>query len=138
MEIKQSIGVLPESAGRLLNEMGLRPYGSDRIKTYSRGMRQRLGLARCLINDPKVLILDEPTLGLDSAGQRDVFEIIEEAARRREATVILTSHLLDEVEEVCDQLVVLDEGRVVGSGRVSDLAPSGSLREVILKLTRHE
>lgn len=167
-EIKQRIGVLPESAGyplstsgleylryfarlyglgrseaaeragRLLNEMGLGPYGSDRIKTYSRGMRQRLGLARCLINDPKVLFLDEPTLGLDPAGQREVLEIVEEAARRREATVILTSHLLDEVEQICDLLVVLDKGRVVGSGRVSDLAPSGSLREVFLRLTGNE
>jgi len=85
-------------------------------------MRQRLGLARALVNDPEVVFLDEPTLGLDPAGQRQVLELVRRIARERGATVVLSTHLLDEVEEVCTRVVILNRGRVVADGTVAEVA----------------
>ncbi len=105
-----------EARGRaadLLAEVGLAGRRSDRIGSFSRGMRQRLGIARALVNDPDVLFLDEPTLGLDPAGQRQILELVGRLAAEREAAVVLTSHLLDEVERTSDRIVILDRGRVV-------------------------
>src|SRR5207344_785133 len=129
-EIRQSVGVLPESSGypshqtggeylrffarlyglsrsqsrsvgaELLAAVGLEERGRSPISTYSRGMRQRLGIARALVNDPAVVFLDEPTLGLDPAGQAQVLTIIRSIAKARDATVVLSTHLLPEVEEV--------------------------------------
>src|SRR5207244_1068566 len=91
--IRQRIGVLPESAREtaktLLAEVGLAERAASPISMYSRGMRQRLGVARALVNRPRVLFLDEPTLGLDPAGQRQILALISEAATERGATVIL-------------------------------------------------
>lgn len=165
--IRERIGVLPESGGyplrktgvaylryfarlygldssraaaraeRLLAEVGLEERGADQIRTYSRGMRQRLGIARALVNEPEVLFLDEPTLGLDPAGQREVLRTISDAARMRDATVILSSHLLDDVEKVCDWLVILNAGRVVAQGTTADLVAAGASRaQVVLSVPR--
>jgi ABC-2 type transport system ATP-binding protein len=151
-EIRQRIGVLPESAGyperqtgaefiryharlfghsragaravahSLLEEVGLAERAHSLIGRYSRGMRQRLGLARALVNDPEVVFLDEPTLGLDPAGQRQVLELVRRIAAERGATVLLSTHLLDEVEDVCTRVVILNRGRVVAEGTVADVA----------------
>ena len=151
-EIRRMIGVLPESggypdlqtgedflryharlhgrsrshataaAGELLAEVGLGDRGGALISTYSRGMRQRLGIARALVNDPAVVFLDEPTLGLDPAGQRDVLEMIRRLNRDRGSTVIISTHLLAEVEAVCSNVIILNRGRVVADGRVADVA----------------
>jgi ABC-2 type transport system ATP-binding protein len=85
-------------------------------------MRQRLGLARALVNDPEVVFLDEPTLGLDPAGQRQVLELVRRIACERGATVLLSTHLLDEVEDVCTRVVILNRGRIVAEGTVTDVA----------------
>jgi len=149
--IRERIGVLPESAGypdqqtglefltyygeffgrpraearergmSLLGEIGLAERASSRIATYSRGMRQRLGIVRALINDPTVIFLDEPTLGLDPAGQRHVLTLIADIARQRNTTVILTTHLLSEVEETCDRVLILNRGRAIAEGTVSEV-----------------
>jgi ABC-2 type transport system ATP-binding protein len=111
-------------AGGLLAEVGLDERGSSRISTYSRGMRQRLGIARALVNDPSVVLLDEPTLGLDPAGQRQVLQMVRDIARGRGATVVLSTHGLSEVEEVCTSVLILDRGRVVVSGTVSEVTRS--------------
>jgi ABC-2 type transport system ATP-binding protein len=150
-EIRRRVGVLPESAGypahqtgrdylryharlfglsrpaaaraaeRLLKEVGLDERASSRISTYSRGMRQRLGIARALVNDPVVVFLDEPTLGLDPAGQHQVLGILREIATGRGATVVLSTHTLPEVEAVCSTVLIMDKGRVITSGTVGEV-----------------
>jgi ABC-2 type transport system ATP-binding protein len=85
-------------------------------------MRQRLGIARALVNDPEVVFLDEPTLGLDPAGQRQVLTLVSRIARDRGATVVLSTHLLAEVEEVCDRVLIIHRGRVVVYGTVAEVA----------------
>lgn len=150
-EVRQRVGVLPESAGypgqqtgaeflryharlfghsrasagstaeALLGSVGLSGRGSTRISTYSRGMRQRLGIARALVNDPEVVFFDEPTLGLDPAGQRQVLALIEGVARDRGATVLLSTHFLGEVEDACARVVILNRGRVVAEGTVAEV-----------------
>jgi ABC-2 type transport system ATP-binding protein len=85
-------------------------------------MRQRLGIARALVNDPKVVFLDEPTLGLDPAGQRQVLALVRGLARDRGATVLLSTHLLAEVEELCTRVLILNRGRVAVEGTVAEVA----------------
>jgi ABC-2 type transport system ATP-binding protein len=87
-------------------------------------MRQRLGIARALVNDPVVVFLDEPTLGLDPAGQRQVLDIVREIATGRGATVVLSTHTLPEVEAVCTSVLILDRGGVVVSGTVGEVTRS--------------
>jgi ABC-2 type transport system ATP-binding protein len=84
-------------------------------------MRQRLGVARALVNDPQVVFLDEPTLGLDPAGQRQLLDLVARVARERGATVVLSTHVLAEVEETCDAVVILHRGRVVAAGTVAEV-----------------
>lgn len=105
----------------LLDEVGLGRRTKSLIGTYSHGMRQRLGIARALVNDPAVVFLDEPTLGLDPRGQQELRELVRKIARERNAGVILCSHLLPEVEQVCDEVVILSAGEVVASGHVADV-----------------
>lgn len=105
----------------LLDEVGLGRRTKSLIGTYSHGMRQRLGIARALANDPAVVFLDEPTLGLDPRGQQELRELVRKIARERQAGVILCSHLLPEVEQVCDEVVILSAGEVVASGHVADV-----------------
>jgi ABC-2 type transport system ATP-binding protein len=90
------------------------------VRTYSLGMHQRLGLARALLNQPTVLVLDEPTIGLDPQEMRSVRALLRSVAGEG-VTVLLSSHLLAEVEEVCSHVVVMDRGRLVASGTVAEL-----------------
>jgi ABC-2 type transport system ATP-binding protein len=110
------------TAQRLLGEVGLRERGASPIRTMSRGMRQRLGIARALVNNPDVVFLDEPTLGLDPAGQRQVLQLVTTIARERGVTVVLSTHLLAEVEQVCDRVLILNHGRLVSDGTVAEVA----------------
>ncbi len=105
----------------LLDKVGLRGRGEDKVGTYSLGMRQRLGLASALLGDPKLLMLDEPTNGLDPAGMQEVRGLIRQLSEEQHKTVFLSSHLLHEVEQVCDRVLILDKGRVITQGDVSDL-----------------
>jgi ABC-2 type transport system ATP-binding protein len=128
------------TAGALLDEVDLADRGRSAISSYSRGMRQRLGIARALVNDPRVVILDEPTLGLDPAGQDQLLDLISRVARERGATVVLSTHQLDEVERVCDRVVILHHGRVVAEGTVAQVtadaaADDGRLRTAFLSVT---
>ena len=92
------------------------------IATYSRGMRQRLGIARALVNEPQVVFLDEPTLGLDPAGQREVLALVRRLALDSGVTVLLSTHLLGEVEETCTRVLILNRGRIVAEGTVAEVA----------------
>jgi ABC-2 type transport system ATP-binding protein len=94
-----------------------------RVKTYSQGMRQRLGLARVLLGRPEVLVLDEPTNGLDPGEMREVRQLVRNVAEAG-ATVLFSSHILAEVEQICTHAVVMDKGRLVAAGSVSDLIGS--------------
>lgn len=111
--------------GRALDVAALGGALDRKVGTYSRGMQQRLGLAQALLNRPKLLILDEPTAGLDPQETHRVREIVREA-RDGGSTVILSSHVLSEVEQVCSHVAVLDRGLLVASGAVSDLTGAGS------------
>jgi ABC-2 type transport system ATP-binding protein len=113
-------GRIPES----LQRVGLAQRADDRVKDYSLGMRQRLGIARCLIADPALLILDEPMNGLDPAGILEMRHLIRDFVDEGR-TVFLSSHLLDEVEKTCDQVAIIDQGRVVVQGAVADIAATG-------------
>ena len=107
-----------------LERVGLGARGDDRVKTYSLGMRQRLGVARCLLSDPELLILDEPMNGLDPAGILEFRHLIRELVAEGR-TVLLSSHLLDEVEKTCDVAAIVDEGRVVAQGPIHELVGGG-------------
>ncbi len=111
-------------ANSLLAEVGLGERAGSRVSSYSRGMRQRLGIARALVNDPSVVFLDEPNLGLDPEGQSQVLDIVRQIAHQRGATVILSTHTLSEVEEVCSQVLILNNGRLVASGTVGEVMRS--------------
>jgi ABC-2 type transport system ATP-binding protein len=150
-EIRRRVGVLPESAGypetqtateylryfarldghsragsaaaaaTLLTEVGLAGRASSPIAHLSRGMRQRLGIARALIGEPAVVFLDEPTIGLDPAGQAQVLRMVERIAHERAVTVVLSTHFLAEVEDVCSRVLILNRGRVVADGTVAEV-----------------
>ena len=152
VEIRRRIGVLPESAGyppaqtaqewltyhgrlfgasrheagrtarRLLGEVGLGDRAGTPIARLSRGMRQRLGIARALVNDPQVVFLDEPTLGLDPGGQLQVLGLVAGVAHDHGVTVVLSTHTLAEVEAICSRIVILNRGRVVADGTVAEVS----------------
>jgi ABC-2 type transport system ATP-binding protein len=104
----------------VLRLVGLGDRGADRIKSYSKGMLQRIGLAQAVVHNPRLVLLDEPTSALDPIGRRDVRDLIR-ALSARGMTVFLNSHLLSEVEMVCDRVAIIDRGQVVQSGRLNDL-----------------
>ncbi len=98
----------------------------DPVGTYSQGMRQRLGLAQALLPAPDVVLLDEPTNGLDPEGIAEMRELIQRLNRERGITVLFCSHLLSEVEQLCDRVAILNQGRLLYTGRWQDLAPKGA------------
>ncbi|MGH9250016.1 MAG: ATP-binding cassette domain-containing protein, partial [Acidimicrobiales bacterium] len=117
----------PEAHGRIdgaLTRVGLSQRADERVKRYSLGMRQRLGVARSLLADPALLILDEPTNGLDPAGIHE-FRAMIRGFVAEGRTVLLSSHLLDEVEKICDAVAIVDRGRVVMQGSIAELAAGG-------------
>jgi ABC-2 type transport system ATP-binding protein len=117
----------PETLTRIegsLRRVGLLDRADDRVRTYSQGMRQRLGVARCLIADPELLILDEPMNGLDPGGIQEFREMVG-ALVGEGRTVFLSSHLLDEIEKTCDAAAVIDSGRLIASGSIASLVAGG-------------
>jgi ABC-2 type transport system ATP-binding protein len=115
-----------------LARVGLSERADDKVKRYSLGMRQRLGVARCLLADPQLLILDEPTNGLDPGGIQEFRQMIRALVEEERRTVFLSSHLLDEVEKICDAAAIIDRGRVVTQGPIAELAGAGGREELIL------
>ncbi|MGB9960734.1 ABC transporter ATP-binding protein (plasmid) [Halobacterium sp. MBLA0001] len=117
--------VAPDTRGRrverVLNTVGLAEAADRRVGGYSNGMNRRLGLATTLVGDPDVLLLDEPTAALDPTGVADFHEVVEALSRKTDVTILVTSHVLSEVERLCDRVVVLDEGAVQAAGTVADL-----------------
>ncbi|HNS20325.1 MAG TPA: ATP-binding cassette domain-containing protein [Sedimentisphaerales bacterium] len=114
----------------LLEMVGLKAVASRPVGTYSKGMARRIGLAQALINDPDLLILDEPTTGLDPIGTRQIKDLIMKLAERGK-TVLLCSHLLADVEDVCDRIAILYGGKVQAHGRVKDLLQKTNKRQIL-------
>ena len=124
---------LDDRVPALLERVGLGSAARRRVKTFSKGMVQRLGLAQALLHEPELLVLDEPTTGLDPEGRRLVAELVSEQKRRGTA-VLLSSHILTDVERVCDRVVILRRGKVVLSDRVAAVTATQSLEDVYMQL----
>ena len=109
-----------ERTAEILRHVGLFEERYRHIKGYSTGMRQRVKLAQALVHDPRLLFLDEPTNGLDPQGRDEMLDLIERTGHSFGISILMSSHLLGEIERVCDALVVIDEGRLVRAGRIAD------------------
>ncbi|MHA6531323.1 ABC transporter ATP-binding protein [Paenibacillus sp. BAC0078] len=111
-----------QSAKRLLEKVGLAGSARAKVGTYSRGMRQRLGLADVLIKNPEVIILDEPTLGIDPEGVRELLVLISDLSRNEGITVLLSSHQLQQVQQICDRVGLFVQGRLIACGDIATLS----------------
>jgi ABC-2 type transport system ATP-binding protein len=162
LKIRSVIGLLPESSGfynwmnakeyllhfaalykieshiarnrtiELLEQVGLAKKASAPISYFSRGMKQRLALARTLINDPRIIFLDEPTLGLDPKGQQDIQKILLDLNKLKNVTIFLSSHALGEVSSLCNRIAIVNRGRLVAQGTIDELRKlAGSASDVL-------
>ena len=104
-----------------LKRVGLSHAGHKKVGQYSRGMRQRLGIADVLVKDPKLIIMDEPTLGIDPEGIQELLSFIKDLAKEDGRTILLSSHLLHQIQQVCDKVGILVKGKLIASGTISDL-----------------
>lgn len=111
-----------KSAEELLELVGLHDAGHEKTKTYSKGMTQRLGLADVMIKEPEIMILDEPTIGIDPKGINEFLDLIRNLSKEKGMTVLLSSHLLHQVQKICDRVGILVSGQLLAQGKVSDLA----------------
>ena len=124
-------GITKERIDEVAELVGLQNRMKEKVKTYSLGMRQRLGIAQALLHRPKVLILDEPTNGLDPAGIREIRDYMKRLAREEDMAVIVSSHLLSEMEMMCDRIGIIQNGRMIDVQNVNDLVKSGDVTYVI-------
>jgi len=111
-----------------LKQVGLDPNDKRPVKTFSQGMKQRLGIARAMVNDPEILFLDEPTNGLDPRGRREIHNLLLALNRERGVTIILSTHILDDVERLCNRIAILDKGKVRYEGSLAANQQAGSVR----------
>ncbi len=130
LELVCKIKEIPtDTIAEKLNLVGLSDRQQDKFKTYSLGMKQRLAIASALLNNPEMLILDEPTNGLDPKGIHEIRSIIKNIAAQG-TTIILASHLLDEVEKVCDYVIILQKGKKIFEGNVADMSIQNNWFEI--------
>lgn len=123
---------LEARVGELLELVGLTEAADRRVGSYSKGMLQRIGLAQALVQDPGLLVLDEPTAGVDPVGSREIRDLIL-ALKARGKTILLCSHLLSQVQEICDRVGILARGRLVREGRVEDLLAVRDRTEMVVE-----
>jgi ABC-2 type transport system ATP-binding protein len=126
---------LKDRVNELLALVGLEDARDRRLGGYSKGMLQRIGLAQALVQDPRLVILDEPTAGVDPVGSRQIRDLIFKL-RERGITVFLCSHLLEQVQEVCDQVGIIFQGRMIREGRLDDLIAIEDQTEIVLRDAR--
>ncbi len=164
MEVKRLINALPESSGyyewmtaveyldffsnlyeeektkqgifKLLNDVGLNGKEGHLIRSFSRGMKQRLGIARALINRPKLLFLDEPTNGLDPKGRRDIHDLLIDLNQKQGTTIFLSTHLLDDVERLCNRIAILNYGKIVRAGDLREMKGRGTIEDIFFLSTK--
>jgi ABC-2 type transport system ATP-binding protein len=122
---------LKSRVNQLLDLVGLNKARDRRLGTYSKGMLQRIGLAQALIHDPRLVVLDEPTAGVDPAGSREIRDLIMDL-KRRGITVLLSSHLLAQAQEICDRIGILAEGVLVREGRLQELIAIENQTELVI------
>lgn len=152
LEVKRRVGYMPDSVGfygdmtgrqnlrytarlnriprgdaeatidAVLDQVGLSARADDRVDTYSRGMLQRLGIADALVKDPDILILDEPTTAIDPLGVVEILDLLRRLVRERGMAILLSSHLLNQVQSVCDRIGIFASGRLIGQGTMDELA----------------
>src|SRR5512143_2201755 len=123
------------AADRVIDAAGLGEVRRRLIKNISRGFKQRVGIAQAMIHDPRVLVLDEPTIGLDPAQIREIRELIK--GLRGDHTILLSTHILPEVTQVCDGVVIINQGRLMASGSLADLTASFEKTDgVLVRLRR--
>src|SRR5215217_5108850 len=123
-----------QRAHEVLYYVGLGEARYRNVETYSTGMKQRIKLAQALVHDPDLLFLDEPTNGMDPKGRDEMLDLIRDLGHNKNVNLILSSHLLPDVEQTCDHLIVLDKGRIATSGRIGELkGPAGSIFELRIK-----
>lgn len=130
-----TLGKTPDSRKIMdtLALVGLAERALDRVKTYSHGMKQRLGIAQALLTDPQLVMLDEPTNGLDPQGMKEVRELIKQLTAERGITVLLSSHLLNEVEQVATRMAIINKSTMVVQGTVSELLKANA-HKVLFKV----
>jgi ABC-2 type transport system ATP-binding protein len=126
-------GIGPRAVDAALEQMGLADRAEDQVRTYSLGMKQRLGIAAALLKDPQVLILDEPANGLDPAGIKEVRDLVRRLGKEGR-TVFVSSHQLAEVQQMCDQVAILSRGRRVASGPVAEVLSMGRQEALIVRV----
>lgn len=135
--VRRLLGIDSSSIGDVLQLVRLTGDSDRLVRTYSFGMRQRLGLAIALLGNPKLLVLDEPANGLDPAGVHELRDLLRALARQRGATIFLSSHLLAEVEQIADHVAILDKGHLLFQGTLSEFQAQRS-RALILRVDRPE
>src|SRR5690606_35081249 len=119
-------------AGELLDLVGMTRWAGKRVRTYSKGMRQRIGIAQALAHDPDLVLLDEPTDGVDPMGRRDIRTILQRL-KGEGKTIFLNSHMLSELEMVCDRVAILAAGKVVRQGTLDELTAGQQRYEIELR-----
>ena len=111
---------------KVLDRTGLGDRANDKVKTYSQGMKQRLGIAQALMGNPKLLILDEPTNGLDPEGMKEIRDLVGELSSEG-ITVFISSHLLDEVQKICSHIAMINSGKLITAGKIEDLLKNSEM-----------
>jgi len=131
LEILSRISGRDVSSNRImeiLETVGLKERRASKVKTYSHGMKQRLGIAQALMHDPDLIILDEPTTGLDPQGMKEIRDLIIHLRDEKNKTIFLSSHLLSEVEQIANRMIIINKGKTVVEGHVQDLLNSAGLK----------
>lgn len=128
-------GISEKVIYEIIELVGLKNRIKDKVNTYSLGMKQRLGLAQALINEPKLLILDEPTNGLDPAGINEFRNIVKNLAKEKNISVLVSSHLMSEIELMCDKVSIISHGSIIKNATVNELI---NTKEVVWKLDDNE
>lgn len=121
---KLSVAVPEQRVDEVLELVGLTKRSENKVKTYSEGMKQRLGIAQTLLSRPRLLVLDEPAKSLDPQGMREIRNLIRYISQEEDATIFLSSHLLGEMEQVCNRIAIIDRGKLIKQGKVEQLLGS--------------
>ncbi|MEX2381980.1 MAG: ABC transporter ATP-binding protein, partial [Opitutales bacterium] len=128
---------IKDRVNEVIEWVGLKEAAHRRVGTYSKGMLQRIGLAQALVHDPRLVILDEPTAGVDPVGSAEISSLILKL-KEQGKTVVLCSHLLAQVEDICDHIAILNRGKLILEGKLKDLVSKKDLRSVVVQGFRDE